>query len=118
METEMEFGTLKRIYVCIFVLLLAVLLTRNSSAGETFFCSVIGVVGAAGFLLVKPRVSLAERLRMIGIWDLMMPVALAVYMAVIKMSDLESNVVRFVFMGIFVVGFGTAVKLIFHHRKK
>ena len=114
----MEFGTLKRISVCIFVLLLAIFLTRNSSAGETFFCAVIGVVGAAGFLLVKPRVSLAERFRMIGIWDLMMPVALTVYMTVINLNDLERNTVRLVFMGIFVVGCGTAARLIFHHRNR
>jgi len=113
----MKFGTLKPLSVCFFVVALAIFPTRNESIGETFFCAVIGVIGAAGFLLVRPTVSISERFRMIGIWDLMMPVVLTVYMTVDNLGDLEKNTVRLVFMSIFVAGCGTAVRLIFHRQR-
>lgn len=113
----MKLKILKRLFVCFFVVALAIFLTRNESTGETIFCAVVGGIGAAGFLLVRPTVSTLQRFRMIGIWDLMMPVMLTVYMTVDNLDDLEKNTIRLVFMSVFIAGSGTAARLIFNRKK-
>lgn len=114
----MKFGFLERVLACMVVVAIAIALNIHAPAGQVLFCAVLGAVGAAGFLLVKPDVSIAERFRMLGVWELMMPVLVIVYLSAIEPGNLERNIVLLVFMSIFVAGFATAVRLFLYRKNE
>jgi len=62
-------------------------------------------------------VSLIDRLRAIGLWDLAILATLAIYVLFIEPENAGRDIVYLIFIGIFVLGFSTGVKLLLHRRK-
>ena len=104
---------LLRLSLCFLVMLLAILATQDQHSGNIFFCTVTGFLGAAGFLLIRPSVSIPERIRMIGTWDMAMPLVLIGYMTLNNLGSLEERTLWLVFAEIFSVGMSMAARLIF-----
>jgi len=75
----MNVRCVKRAAACLAVVLAAVGLNINASAAESLFCAITGGIGAAAFLLIRPSVSLLDRLHAIGLWDFAILATLAVY---------------------------------------
>ncbi len=109
----MQFGLRERLLVCGLTPVVAVLLNYASPAGEQFFWAVTSLVGMAAFLLVKPSVPMKRRFQLIGLWELMAPVVLIVFVTVDNPAELQQNALRLVFIVVFFVGVGTAARLIF-----
>lgn len=109
----MQFGMRERLLVCGLTPVVAVLLNYASPVGEKLFWAVISLVGMAAFLLVKPSVPMKRRFQLIGLWELMAPVVLIVFVTVDNPAELQQNALRLVFIVVFFVGVGTAARLIF-----
>lgn len=109
----MQFGMRERVVVCVLSAVIAVLLNYSAPIGEQVFWAVISVVGVAAFLLVKPSVPMKRRFQLIGLWELMAPVVLIVFVTVENPAELERNALRLVFIAVFFVGVGTAARLLF-----
>lgn len=114
----MGFGLPLRLCICVLCGIGAFLLAHAALHNEALFWVFICVVGSAAFLLPRPSVSIRERVRMIGLWDLMAPVTLIVFATVNKPADLELNALRLAFLVLFFVGASTAARLLFKRTKK
>lgn len=113
----MDFGLRERLAVCALTPIVAALLSYSAPGPERFFWAVVSLVGMAAFLLVKPSVPIKKRFQMIGMWELMAPVVLVVFATVNNPTELEANATRLVFIVVFFVGVGTAVRLLLWRRQ-
>ena len=120
-----RFGTLPRLGAALLCGALAflsswVILNRE----EAFFWAVVVLFATAMFLLVKREMPLLEKLRRVGLWDLMAPVVLIVLATyndprgMMSEAALLDNSLRLVFAVMFFVGVGTALRVVFRFGKR
>jgi hypothetical protein len=76
------------------------------------------MVGSAALLLPRPSVSIGERARMIGMWDVLVPVIVVAFVTVKHPTEVRANSLRLVFAALYFVGVSTAVRLLFRRAGK
>lgn len=90
---------------------------------EAFFWAVVVLFATAVFFLVKKQVPLLDKLKRIGLWDLMAPavlILLATYndpRGMMSEAALRDNSLRLVFAVVFFVGMGTALRALFFGKR-
>lgn len=114
----MKFGLPMRVIACVLCGLGAFILAYSFLREEAFFWTFVCVVGSAAFLFPRPTVSMRERVRLVGLWELMAPVVLIVFATVNNPVNLRLNSLRLVFLTVFFVGAGTAARLFFKRTGK
>jgi len=119
-----HFGTIPRVGVALGAGALTFLLSWLTFPNEeSFFWTVIVTSATAVFLLVKQEVSVREKFKRVGLWDLLAPAALILLATVNNPqgpteSVLRDNSLRLVFAVIFFVGIGTALRVVFGLGKR
>lgn len=108
----MRFGIRERLLVCALVAMFTACFPRAAPSGEGFLATTMTVIGLSTFLLVKPAVPLRQRFQLIGLWDLMAPVLLVVYMIAIDPAGVGTHIYRLGYFVLFFVGMGTAGRLL------
>lgn len=96
----------------------AFLLSYAAMREEAFFWTAICLVGAAGFFLPRPSIPLRMRIKLIGVWDSLAPILLVVFVTIRNPGELRLNLLRLVFLIIFLVGFSTPSTLFFKRIPK
>lgn len=109
--------TIRGAGVAILAGLITFFASRYSFAGESYFWAFIVTVATATFLLVKPEMVLGDKIKRIGLWDILAPCVLMVIVTIRTPQDLPANGLRLVFAIVFFVGIGTALRLIFRVGK-
>ena len=103
--------------VLVIVIAAAFLLTQHSHPRDDLFCAVIGGLGTAAFLFVKPSLPLRARFRLVGIWDMMLPVLITTWAMHEDPENIDRYIVLLVFMTLFIVGMSVGIQLLLTGKK-
>ena len=109
---------LKRALACLLVVMMAIILNRDSPPGETFFCAAIGLAGAIGFFVIRPSVTIVDRIRLVSFAEMMPPLVVTGYLFYLDPASVERHTKLLVFMFIFFCGVGVGAKLLLSRRRK